>query len=118
MDWPVVANPGTDTPERYVKANVADAIVTDESGHWPAESQLHGNYFGGYSDYPPLTRAALVYGQTSIDADKIRMIAQYSRWLYVTQDTYRPNDANHPNPWDQRSVHMEDICRILAEHSR
>ncbi len=116
--WPVVANPGTDTPERYLKSNVADVIVTHESGSWPAESKLHGNYFGGYSDYPPFTRAALVYGQNGIDAEKIRMITQYSRWLYVTQDTYQPNDANHPNPWDQLSVHLEDICRILTEQSR
>lgn len=113
--WPTVANPGTDTPGRYFAADSADVIVIQESDQWPTEEKLHGNYFGGYSDYPPFTRASLMYGQNHLKADDVRMAQEYTRWIYVTQDTYKPGDAAHPNPWDQLSEHLEDLCRILND---
>jgi len=113
--WPTVANPGTDTPGRYFAAEAADVIVVHESDHWPNEAQLHGNYFGSYSDYPPTTRATLMYSQATCDANAIKMARRYTRWIYVTQDTYKLNDADHPNPWDDLSVHLETILKTLAE---
>lgn len=113
--WPTVANPGTDTPSRYFAAESADVIVIHESNQWPTEEKLHGNYFGGYSDYPPFSRASLMYGQKQLNADDVRIAQKYTRWIYVTQDTYRPGDTTHPNPWDQLSVHLEELCRILNE---
>ena len=113
--WPTVANPGTDTPVRYFAAEVADVIVIHETDHWPTEAKLHGNYFGGYSDYPPTMRATLMYGQKACDRNSVRMAQRYTRWIYVTQDTYIPNDPAHPNPWDNLSVHLETLSKILAE---
>ena len=113
--WPTVANPGTDTPGRYFAAEAADVIVIHESDHWPTQEKLHGNYFGGYSDYPPSTRASLMYGQKQLKAEDVRMAQKYTRWIYVTQDTYKPGDADHPNPWDQLSEHLEDLCRMLND---
>ena len=113
--WPTVANPGTDAPERSFAADAADAIVIHESDQWPTETRLHGNYFGGYSDYPPSSRATLMYSQSTCDQDAIRMAGRYTRWIYVTQDTYTLNDPAHPNPWDQLSKHLETICEVLTK---
>lgn len=113
--WPTVANPGTDTPGRYFAAEAADVIVVHESDHWPTEAQLHGNYFGSYSDYPPTTRATLMYSQATCDPNAIKMARRYSRWIYVTQDTYKLHDAEHPNPWDNLSVHLETMLKTLDE---
>ena len=55
--WPTVANPGADTPGRYFAAGAADLIVVHEGDTWPNEVRLKGDYFGGYSDYPPFSRA-------------------------------------------------------------
>jgi hypothetical protein len=113
--WPTVGNPGASTPGRYFAGKAADVIVMHEADHWPTEAQLHGDYFGGYSDFPPSTRATLMYSQAKCDPDAIKMSRRYSRWIYVTQDTYKLNDPEHPNPWDNLSVHFETICRTLAE---
>ena len=113
--WPTVANPGTDTPGRFFAAESADVIVIHESDQWPTEEKLHGNYFGGYSDYPPFSRATLMYGQKQLNAVDVRMAQKYTRWIYVTQDTYKPGDADHPNPWDQLSEHLEELCRVLND---
>ncbi len=113
--WPTVGNPGTDTPGRYFADNAADVIVIHEAKEWPTEQKLHGNYFGGYSDYPPFTRATLMYGQNKLDAKTVQATIRHARWIYVTQDTYFPNDAANPNPWDELSVHLEDLCRVLDE---
>ena len=113
--WPTVGNPGTSTPGRYFANEAADVIVVHEADHSPAEAQLHGDYFGGYSDFPPTTRATLMYSQTKCDPDAIKMARRYSRWIYVTQDTYKINDPKHPNPWDDLSIHLETMCRVLAE---
>lgn len=112
--WPSVANPGTDTPERYFAGEVADVIVIHERDRWPDEARLHGNYFGGYADYPPGTRAVLVYGQRQFDPAAVRTALRHVRWIYVTHDTYRPNDPAHPNPWDDLSTHLAALCELLA----
>ena len=113
--WPTVGNPGTDTPGRYFAAEAADVIVVHEAGEWPTEEKLHGNYFGVYSDFAPHTRATLMYGQKKCDAEKVRMASQYTRWIYVTQDTYQPENPDHPNPWDQLSIHLESLCETLND---
>ncbi|MFO0942294.1 MAG: spherulation-specific family 4 protein [Pirellulales bacterium] len=111
--WPVVANPGTDTPEAYFKENVADVIIVHESEKWPEESKLHGNYFGGYSDYPNHSRGVLVHSMKQLDAAKVLMIQKYAKWIYVTQDEYRVGDPKAPNPWDAPSEHIETMCKLL-----
>ncbi|TWT53597.1 Spherulation-specific family 4 [Rubripirellula amarantea] len=113
--WPTVANPGADTPGRYFAADAADVIVIHEADHWPTQAKLHGDYFGGYSDYPPASRATLMYGQATCDTLAIKMSQRYTRWIYVTQDTYKPGDQAHPNPWDQLSIHLEIICKALTK---
>lgn len=113
--WPTVGNPGADTPGRYFAAKAADVIVVHESAKWPTETKLHGDYFGGYSDYPPSTRATLIHSQPKCDTAAMRMARKYTRFIYVTHDTFKPNDPAHPNPWDKLSVHLETMCKTLAQ---
>lgn len=112
--WPTIANPGTETPGRYFAVDAADTIVVHESESWPTEATLKGDYFGGYSDYPPWTRAILVYSQPDLDLKSVQMSRRYCRWIYVTDDRYRPNDPKADNPWDSLSKHLESICEQLA----
>jgi hypothetical protein len=108
--WPVFANPGTDTPQAFFEAKSADVFCIHEAGEYPKEERLKGDYFGGYSDYPPHTRSVLVYGQKNFDREKFRMISKYSRWVYVTHDTF---DSKQDNPWDSLSTHMEAMLEAL-----
>lgn len=105
--WPTVANPGTNTPGRYFAMDAADVIVIHEADSWPSEAKLKGDYFGGYSDYPPFTRAVLVYSQPKFDLSSLAMVRRYARWVYVTEDQFRPNDPKADNPWDTLSKHLE-----------
>ena len=112
--WPTVANPGADTPGRYFAADAADVIVIHEGNDWPDEARLKGDYFGGYSDYPPFTRAVLVHSLAKFDPKPLSMVRKYARWVYITDDPYRPNDPQADNPWDTLSTHLEALCEELA----
>jgi len=109
--WPVVANPGADTPGRYFASGAADVIIIHEGDSWRKEERLKGDYFGGYSDYPPSTRGVLLYSQPKLDLAALRMVRKYVRWVYITDAVNRPGG----NPWAQLSKHLEDICDVLAE---
>lgn len=113
--WPTVANPGAETPGRYFAAEAADVIVVHEGNAWPKEERLKGDYFGGYSDYPPFTRAVLLHSQEKLDHAAIQMARKYSRWLYVTEAVYKPDDPKLLNPWSRLSRHVEDLCEMLAK---
>ncbi len=113
--WPTVANPGTDAPGRYFVNNAAaDVIIIHETGSWPQEKRLKGDYFGGYSDFPPFTRAVLMHSISKFDPGKIKMIRKYARWIYVTQAPFRANDPTAANPWNVLSKHMEALCESLS----
>lgn len=112
--WPTVANPGAETPGRYFAAGAADVVVVHEGGDWPPEERLKGDYFGGYSDYAPFTRAVLLYSQAKLDRAALRTARKYARWVYVTEAPFRPNDPQAANPWDRLSVHVEELCAELA----
>jgi len=112
--WPTVANPGAETPGRYFAGEAADVIVIHEGDAWPKESFLKGDYFGGYSDYPPFTRALLLHSQAKLEKESLRMARKYVRWVYVTEGLYRANDPNADNPWDRLSKHLEELCEQLS----
>jgi hypothetical protein len=112
--WPLVANPGTDVPERFFKAEAADVFVIHEGDHWPKEDKLKGDYFGGYSDYPPWTRGVLLHSQPKFDANALKTARKYCRWVYITEAPFRANDPKAANPWDRLSVHLEATCEALA----
>jgi hypothetical protein len=112
--WPTVANPGAETPGRYFAADAADVIVVHEGKDWPDEARLKGDYFGGYSDYPPFTRAVLVHSQSEFDPQPLQMVRRYARWVYVTEVRYVPNDPQADNPWDMLSKHLDAVCEQLA----
>lgn len=113
--WPTVANPGADTPGRYFATDAADVIVIHEADSWPTEAKLKGDYFGGYSDYPPFTRAVLVHSLAKFDPQPLQMVRRYARWVYVTEDPYRLNDPKADNPWDVLSKHLEATCEQLEK---
>lgn len=112
--WPTVANPGADTPGRYFAANASDVIVVHEGDAWPDEARLKGDYFGGNSDYPPFTRAVLVHSLGKLDPKPLNMVRKYARWIYITEDPYRPDDPKADNPWDTLSKHLEPLCLELS----
>ena len=116
--WPTVANPGAETPGRYFATNAsgvcaADVIVVHEGDAWPKEDRLKGDYFGGASDYPPFTRAVLLHSQKSLDKVALKMTQKYARWVYVTEDPYKPNDPKADNPWDTLSKFLPEMCEHL-----
>lgn len=113
--WPSVANPGADTPGRYFAAKAADVIVIHEGDAWPGEARIKGDYFGGYSDFPPFSRAVLVHSMKTFDPKSLAMVRKYVRWVYITDDPYRLNDPKADNPWDSLSKHMEALCEELAK---
>jgi len=113
--WPTVSNPGADTPGKYFAAEAADVIVIHEGSKWPEEARIHGNYFGGYSDYPPFTRAVLLHSMAKVDPAQVQMVRKYARWIYVTEDPYKPGDPQADNPWDKLSAHMESLCQQLSK---
>jgi hypothetical protein len=113
--WPTVANPGAETPGRYFAAAAADVIVVHEGDSWPKEERLKGDHFGGYSDYPPFTRAVLLHSQPSLDKAALKMTRKYARWIYVTDGLYRPIEPNAVNPWDRLSKHVEAMCEQISE---
>jgi Spherulation-specific family 4 len=114
--WPTVANPGAETPERYFAADCADVIVIHEFDSVPTEERLKGDYFGGYSDYPPFRRSVLLHSQSRFDKDALRMIRRYARWVYFTEKPFRINDPTAANPWDGVTKYLEDLCIALEEN--
>jgi hypothetical protein len=114
--WPTVANPGADTPERYFAADCADVIVIHELDQVPTEEKLKGDYFGGYSDYPPQRRSVLLHSQTRLDTDALRMIRRYVRWVYITEKPFRINDPSAANPWNGVSRYLDEMCQSLEEN--
>ncbi|REK20175.1 MAG: hypothetical protein DWQ41_25865 [Planctomycetota bacterium] len=110
--WPVFANPGTGTPGEYFTGRAADVIVIHEAAEYPDDTSLKGDYFGGYSDYPPFTRAALVHSQRDWNEEAFKVMRKYVRWVYVTDDPYE-NPAD--NPWDTLTSHIERTFEALAD---
>jgi hypothetical protein len=111
--WPIVANPGADTPGRYFEQDAADVIVIYEGDTWPLEQRLKGDYFGGYADYPPFTRAVLIHSQSELDQPALQMASKYVRWIYVTDGIFRPNDPTAANPWNRLSSFLDALCQQL-----
>ncbi len=112
--WPTVANPGAETPGRYFAAEAADVIVVHEGNAWPKEDRLKGDYFGGYADNPPFTRAVLLHSQEKLDKAALQMARQYAKWVYVTDGVFRANDPTAANPWAVLSKHLEETCDVLG----
>jgi hypothetical protein len=44
------------------------------------------------------------------------MARKYCRWVYVTEDLYRPGDSQAANPWDTLSQHLEEICSQICDN--
>lgn len=107
--WPVVANPGTNQQGAHFATRTADIIVVNETGSWPSESDMLGNFTGGHVDYSYTLRAALVYAQATLDVDLLRTLAKYVQYVYIT------NDVLSPNPWDSVSTLLEAQMKVLAD---
>ena len=111
--WPVFANPGTNQIESYFKRPTADVIVVHENETYPDEKTLKGDYFGGHADYPAYRRASLVHSMKVLDAQQVQSMARHTRWIYVTEDRYKPNTPGAENPWDSLSTHSESLLKLL-----
>jgi hypothetical protein len=106
--YPVICNPGTNQQETWFKRPTGDLIVVHETGSWPSESDMKGNFSGGHAQYPRSMRAALVYGQATLSLTSLAMLRKYVSWLYVTDDVLSPN------PWDSLSAHLSALYAALA----
>jgi len=110
--WPTVANPGADTPSRYFAVSAADVIVVHEGNAWPKEERLKGDYFGGYSDYPPFTRGVLVHSQPQLDRSALRMVRKYARWYTSPKPC-----SDLETPWPRtHGIGYQSISRKSAKN--
>lgn len=107
--YPVVGNPGTNQQEAWFSTATSDIIVVHETGTWPVESDMYGNYSGGHANYPTRMRAVLSYAQASLDEHLVRKLRRYVNWIYVT------NDVLSPNPWDTVASYMKQLFAALAD---
>lgn len=111
--YPVIGNPGTNPQGAYFSTRTSDIIVAHESTAWAdtatMETAMMGNYTDGHVDYSYNFRAALVYGQTTLDPYFVRRLMRYCRWIYLTDDVLSPN------PWDSLSTLLEETLSILAD---
>lgn len=112
--WPTVCNPGADTADEFFQQKAAEVFIVHEGNHWPPESRLHGDFFGGYSDFPPFTRGVLLHSQKELDTKQIQIARKYCRWIYVTDKVYDAKDPKS-NPWDGLSKFVEATCEQLAK---
>lgn len=113
--WPIVANPGTETPRRYFAGDAADVIVVHEGSKFPDDKKLKGDDSGRNADFPPFTRAVLVHSMADYEPVELAIIRRYARWVYITEDPYRPGDKSANNPWDTLSKHLEFMCEQLVQ---
>lgn len=74
------------------------------------EVGLKGDFFTGYSDCPPFTRAVLLHSMPKLDITQLKMTTEYARWIYVTEDPYKPGDAKADNPG------TPNTCRFSAKN--
>jgi len=108
--YPVVGNPGAGTYGSYFTENTADIIVIWENDSYPSESELEGgDWEDSYREIPYERRAAIVYGQPSLDRTQLRMMQKYVGLLYIT-------DGSAPSPWGSVSSYLEDILLHLAQN--
>lgn len=105
--YPVIANPGANQQGAWFAAKSADIIVVHENSAWPVESDMAGNFTGGHADYGYASRAVMVYGQSTLDAYKLRRLRRYVNWIYITND--------NSNPWDSVSSHLAALYAALAD---
>ena len=103
-----VANPGTNQQPAYFATYTADVIVVHENSAYPPEADMAGNYIGGHADYSYTRRAALVYGQPSLNAASLATLRKYVQLLYVHNDAL-------PNPWDSLPTYLEQLFAGLSE---
>ena len=94
------------------KDTTADVIVVHENENYPDEKTLQGDYFGGHADYPPYRRASLVHSMLKLDEQQVAVMARHTRWVYVTEDLYKPNTPGADNPWDSLSGHTEKLLEL------
>jgi hypothetical protein len=112
--WPVVANPGADTPGRYFEQDAADVFIIHEAATWPSEERLRADRPGGYGDHPPFTRGILIHSQQELDRAALSTARKHVRWIYVTEAPFRSGDPMAANPWDRVSRHLEALCAALS----
>jgi hypothetical protein len=105
--FPTIGNPGTNQQGAHFATRTADLIIVHENSTWPTESDMLGNYVGGHVDYRYSLRAALCYGQSVLVPGKIRQLAKYVQYIYVTDDVL-------PSPWDSLPPYFEQLFAILA----
>jgi hypothetical protein len=107
--FPTIGNPGTNQRGEHFETRTADLIIIHEQSTLPTEANLAGNFVGGHVDYPYSLRAALVYGQTTLDPGLVRLLARYVQYIYVTDDIL-------PSPWDSLPAYFEELFALVADY--
>lgn len=109
---PVVANPGTNQQEPWFAGATADIIIVHEDLVYPIEGSMEGNYAGGHADYSYTCRAALVYGQPTLDTVELTSLCRYVQWVYVTDDELSGEGAL--NPWDALPSYLDQLFTAIS----
>ncbi len=105
--YPSIGNPGAGTVGEYFASSTADVIVIHETGSYPSETTLKGDYGGGYADFDYNKRAGLVYNSPSFEVASTTLLKKYLGLIYVTDDTLA-------NPWDTVSPYLENLFELLS----
>jgi hypothetical protein len=103
-----IGNPGSGCAEEYFSNETADIIAIYESATVPTESELKGDYGGGYSDYDYTKRACLVYNQATLDEALVAMVRKYCGSLFIT-------DQN-TNPWAALPPYLEQLYVAVGKY--
>lgn len=101
-----VGNPGAALTSAWFTANVFDTYVIYENAGPPLESYLDD--YDTMTGATPQELAVLVHGQSAWNATTFSMIMSHVKWIYIT------HDALVPDPWDELSVHIEEMFIALG----
>ena len=106
--YPVIGNPGAPQLSSYFLQKCADIIVVWETNSYPSESDLEqGDWEDSYREIPWWTRAGLVYGQSSLDVEKFRMMCRHLGLVYVTS-------GSSESPWSELPSYLNLEFASLA----
>lgn len=104
----VIANPGTNTIEAYIKQRTADIIVNFESGSAAYDSWKPSSW---YQKYDRSNFWHIIYGVNSSNwqAKLERAYSLGAGWVYITDDTLVPN------PYDALPTYFSKLCEYVRK---
>jgi hypothetical protein len=105
--YPVFGNPGAGLPPEVFRNESCDEyVIFENTGAWPTEDYLKGDYADGYDEYDYSHRAASVIN-VPFDAEKIQMMTKYCGNIYAT-------DAPLNSAYSVLPSYLENLFALLS----